>query len=309
MWRNGILLKSSRDRTVLLLFTTLALLACGGGAATPSPVPDPTSTPRPAGEELSAEVISSDLSIGPNRLVFFLLDRDSEIVRTETVDVSIVYLEDPSEVEPMAVPRARFRRWPLGGLGVYTTPVSFDRSGAWGLRVAERGPDGSTRSGGGEFVVEEESTTPAIGSPAPRSENKTSRDVAALEELTTARPPDPELYTMTIAEAVASGRPFVVVFATPAFCTTATCGPQVEVVGGLKDRYADRVNFIHVEVFDNPHEIQGDNEPRTAPAVEEWGLPSEPWTFVVDRGGRIAAKFEGFTTEEEIEEALAGVLR
>ena len=40
------------------------------------------------------------------------------------------------------------------------------------------------------------------------------------------------------------------------------------------------------------------------PAVEEWGLVSEPWTFVVDCHGLVAAKFEQFTPAEDMEAAL-----
>jgi peroxiredoxin len=42
--------------------------------------------------------------------------------------------------------------------------------------------------------------------------------------------------------------------------------------------------------------------------VDEWNLPTEPWTFVVDKEGRISAKFEQFTTGEEIEKALNELL-
>ena len=101
----------------------------------------------------------------------------------------------------------------------------------------------------------------------------------------------------------------MIVFATPLFCSTATCGPQLEVIETVKELYKDEINFIHVEVFDNPHEIEGDlSKARTAPAVEEWGLVTEPWTFIVDSEGRIAAKFEAFTTEEELREHLDIVL-
>ena len=160
--------------------------------------------------------------------------------------------------------------------------------------------------------MKRESSTPAIGSPAFPSKNKTSRDVRALEELTTAGEPDPDLYSMTVAETLDTGKPFVVAFATPAFCRTATCGPQVEVIKSVKDKYKDRVGFIHIEVFDNVDEIRREGDlsvARTVDAVDEWGLLTEPWTFIVDRQGRIAAKFEAFTTEEEIEEELTKVLQ
>ena len=38
--------------------------------------------------------------------------------------------------------------------------------------------------------------------------------------------------------------------------------------------------------------------------MEEWGLSTEPWVFVVDAEGRVAAKFEGVLSEEELVEVL-----
>ena len=308
-----------------LLVATSVLLACSGAetkpATSPAPVgtaatgaegeppPTPTSTPVPPAA-LAIGVISTDLGAGVNRLVFFLLDSDSEPIKTPDAQVSIYFPAEATGSAPRQVVTARFHPWPLGGLGVYSAMIDLDQAGNWGLRVVVPGPDGSARSARVVFRVKEKSGTPPIGSLAPLSKNRTRLDVATLEELTTARPPDPELYSMTIADAVASGKPLVVVFATPAFCETATCGPQVEVVRRIKDRYKDRANFIHVEIFENPHEIQGDlSRARTAAAVEEWGLSTEPWTFIVDRQGRLAAKFEAFTTEEEIEQELKAVLQ
>ena len=282
---------------------------------TPAPIPTPTAEPIPTvgpavATELSVGVISTDLSVGPNRVAFSLLDSDSNHVNVDEIDVATYYPADDSESQADQVGMARFRQWPLGGVGVYTTQVDFQTSGIWRLEVDVTGTDGSVTSGQGVFQVQEKGVTPAIGSPAPASNNKTVRDVVNLDELTSARPPDPELYSMTIAEALAIGKPIVVVFATPAFCQTATCGPQVEVVEGIKDSYKGKASFIHVEIFDNPLEVQGDlGKARHSESVKEWGLPTEPWTFVVDREGRIAAKFEAFTTSEEIEEALIKVLQ
>jgi hypothetical protein len=137
----------------------------------------------------------------------------------------------------------------------------------------------------------------------------TARDVDDLSRITTDNPPDPDLYQLSIHEALEAGKPLVVVFATPAFCVSATCGPQVEMVSQVKERHLGEANFIHVEVFENPHLIQGGRPTGgLAPAVEEWGLLTEPWTFVIDREGKVHAKFEQFTPAEEIEEALREVL-
>jgi hypothetical protein len=159
------------------------------------------------------------------------------------------------------------------------------------------------------FTVEERSSSPGVGEPAPASRNKTAADVTDLAELTSASAPDRDLYQTTIAEAIKSGMPTVVTFATPAFCQTATCGPQVEVVEALKEDYGRRANFIHVEVYDNPHEIEGDlTNARISPLMEEWGLRTEPFTFVLDSQGLVRSKFESFASGEELEPALVSAL-
>ena len=300
----------------ILMVSGLLAASCGGGAeksAEEIPGPTTAASASDALGEFQAVVISSDLSLGPNRLVFSVLEKDSGPVKAETASIAFYYLgevtEAAVEADPDQVGSARFRQWPLGGLGVYTAQVDFDRAGNWGLEAVVTPTGGSTMRARGAFVVMEESSTPAIGVPAPRSANKTARDVDGLEELTTARPPDPDLYQMTIAEALDTGLPLVVAFATPIYCQTATCGPQIRVIEEVKDRYKDRANVIHVEIFDEPHLIEGDlASARTVATVEEWGLPSEPWTFLVDREGRIAAKFEAFTTADEIEEQLESLV-
>ena len=85
--------------------------------------------------------------------------------------------------------------------------------------------------------------------------------------------------------------------------------PNLVEIGTLTERFESQASFLHVEVFDNPHLIQGDLERAVpVPATEEWGLLTEPWTFVVDSNGDVAAKFEAFTTAQEIEEALLPLL-
>ena len=44
------------------------------------------------------------------------------------------------------------------------------------------------------------------------------------------------------------------------------------------------------------------------PIIDEWRLQSEPWVFIVNAEGNIAAKFEGLVTFEELEEALAELI-
>jgi hypothetical protein len=42
--------------------------------------------------------------------------------------------------------------------------------------------------------------------------------------------------------------------------------------------------------------------------MREWGLQSEPWTFLVGRDGRIKAKFEGSVSAAELRSAVESQL-
>ena len=289
---------------LLLALIGVLLFACTTSA------PESPPTPTPSLETLRLALASSDLAVGSNRVVFGVLDDETGPVRDADVSVSTFYLHATGGQEgPMETVDAVFREWPVTPRGVFTARLMFDRAGEWGIGAVVADADGTERKASARVRVKEASATPALGTAAPRSISKTLADVDGFEQLTTDFEADEELYAMTIAEALDADKPLLVVFSTPAYCQTATCGPQLEVIKELKEEYADRMNFIHIEVYDNPHEIEGDlSRAVISPTAEEWGLPSEPWTFIVDRDGVIRAKFEAFTTREELEAALVDVM-
>ena len=270
--------------------------------------PTPTPSPPTNAENLRVALASTDIAVGRNRIAFGLIDPAAGAVRDARVQVSIFFLAEGGARTPEETAQAVYRKWPVGEAGVYTAEAVFDRPGRWGLGISTE-VDGSPRKGSVSFEVAETSAAPTVGSPAPRSANKTASE-GGLDTLTTDPDPDPDLYAMTIAEASDSGRPSLVVFATPAYCTTSTCGPQLRVVKQLKREYSENVNFVHVEVWDNPHEIDGDlSKGRLSPTLAEWGLVTEPWTFILDREGVVSARFEGFVTAGELTGALDAVAR
>ena len=273
---------------------------------------DPASAvlPSPTTTTLSLRPVlgSSDLAVGSNRLVFALLDSQSAPIRASSVEVKLALVKDDVPIRQTSL-FAIFRPWPSGPGGVFTTNAVFTKAGTW---VAELTPvDGRAAGELARMVIKvaEQSATPEVGSAAPRTVNRTARDVSSLEELTSDINPDPYLYSMTIAEGLEQGKPLLVAFATPGLCSSATCGPQIDVIKEMRDNYSDRANFIHVEVFSNPHEIpENPSKAIVSKAVNEWGLPSEPWSFVISDTGEIVAKFEGFASREELELALDAVL-
>jgi hypothetical protein len=97
------------------------------------------------------------------------------------------------------------------------------------------------------------------------------------------------------------GRPLVVQFSTPAFCETRFCGPVLEVLLQEVPAYEDRIDFVHIEVWQD-FQLQQYRE-----AMREWGLPSEPYTFFMGADGRVVARLEAIFSEEELRQALDAI--
>ena len=83
----------------------------------------------------------------------------------------------------------------------------------------------------------------------------------------------------------------------------------------VREEFGEHANFIHVEVYDNPADIQGDLARAVySPLVERWGFTSIPhwtnesWVYLLGRDARIAARFEGYVTATELAEALRAAL-
>ncbi len=297
--------------TILLL---ISVAACeidepaGVAFDAPSPVTDAVESTTET-SSVRITLASTDLGVGRNRLAFGLVDVESGPIREADILISTFYLGDGRQEGPIQTARAVWRDWPLGQTGLYTANFDFDRAGNWGVvaqYVDHLGSEVKTSAG---LDVQRKSATPGIGERPPASVTKTANDLSDLRTITSDPEPDEDLYSLTVAEALDAGKPLVVAFSTPAFCRTATCGPQLDVIKELKDFYYRDVNFIHVEVYDKPAEIEG--SPQNAPlsqAMIDWELPTEPWTFVMDAQGKVAAKFEAFATKEELKAALMAVL-
>jgi hypothetical protein len=165
------------------------------------------------------------------------------------------------------------------------------------------------------FDVAEEGYAVAVGEPAPRSDTPTAEDVGgALNRLTTDKSPDPRFYTTSVTEALAANEPFVLVFATPAFCQTAQCGPTLDHVKELSADYPD-ATFINVEPYQLAFTegrlqpvLDANNRLQAVPSVLDWGITTEPWVYVVDADGIVRGSFEGVFSDDELRDALDAVV-
>ncbi len=279
--------------------------------------PARTATPESGG--IRAFQTVSELTVGPNRFAFALENPDGTELAGASVVVDFYFLGTGSpelkgraQATYQAITVTTPHPHPDGTLhlhaearGVYVVPeVRFDRPGLWGADIRTQGP-GPARRTTLALPVAERGSTPAVGSAAPPLPSPTAASAEELVAICSHEPPD-DMHRVSIADALAAHRPFVVVFSTPAFCRSRICGPVLDLVLAVEPRYRDRVGFIHVEPYDlKPAREQGRLEP--GPTARAWGLPSEPWVFVVDSGGRIAARLEGIFGLDELEAALQKV--
>lgn len=252
------------------------------------------------GVEAYPVFVNSELVVGENRfLVGILNDRDAPISSPD-LDVTVAFydLEESTEA-PVASTDMEFV-WAIPDVhGVYVTSATFARAGKWGAEVSIVG-DGIEETVKGSFEVAEEGTTPAIGEKVPASDTPTAADVADLSEITTDADPAARFYRYSIASALRREEPFVVTFATPEFCTSAVCGPTLDTVKDVAAGFRG-INFVHVEVYELPADP---SNLEVVPAVEEWGLRSEPWVFVVSPDGSVVAKYEGVVGADELRAEL-----
>jgi hypothetical protein len=159
-----------------------------------------------------------------------------------------------------------------------------------------------------KFFVADKTTEPAVGATVPPSKQLTTKDVPDVAMIDSSVPPRPELHDITVKDAIANGKPSVIAFATPAFCQTRFCGPVVDsVVVPLEQKYSGQANFLHIEPY-KLDEARNNGRLIAIPEMQDWGLQSEPWVFVLDSTGHVAAKFEGIMSEDEVEPVLQQVI-
>lgn len=289
------------------MLAALVLSGCGGSTS-PSPSPSPS-----AAASVIPVIISSQQVVGSNRFLFSFLDAAGNTpVAAPDRTASVAFIA-PGDTQPGAATPATFI-WAIeGSRGDYVATVDFPAAGDWKAVFATQAPGQPAEAIGVGFQVQPTGTTIAVGAKAPASVTPTAADVGGdLARIATDPSPDPAFYQLSIADAIAQQRPFVVVFATPRFCTSGQCGPTLDRVKSVAAGASANVAFINVE----PYKLQftdgtlqpvldANNQLQPVDAVNQWGLLSEPWIFTVDATGIVRGSFEGVVGTDELKAAIA----
>jgi hypothetical protein len=292
----------------------------GSGSAACQTAPQPgdlsgwqtPATPPPIYPLLIAN--PGELTCGANRLLFTFLDPSNNVLSKPDRTASVALYDLGRDPNKPVVAVAGTFVWAIENeRGIYVANVDLPEAGTYGAAF-------STSVGGGAptvvrttFSVDATTSLVRVGQHAPSTKTPTGADAGGnLATISTDAKPDPALYKTSEDQALALHQPFLIVFATPKFCTSAQCGPTLDRIKPFVTRFPT-VDFIHVE----PYELKLENGSLQAvitnkaltPAAitNTWGLSSEPWVFVVDRQGIVRGSFGLIFSDAELTGALDAV--
>ncbi len=292
--------------TALFCAIGLALAACGGGSGGSSPGTTPGTS---SGDKTTFTPIpgNSELVVGKNRVAIAVVDSKNDKLLGDPGNSVQLQFKDANGA-PIGQPEnATFVEAIPGTTGFWVVNHTFDAAGNVKATITMTRGD-QTTSVDVTFVIAQTGSAPMIGAAAPPTKNPTITTEPNRKKLTTDPQPDDAFYQMTVAQAIEAHKPFVVVFATPAFCQSALCGPVLDNVKEIQPEFADRVNFIHIEPYvldDNGSLVTAaDGGPKPAQPTTDWNLQTEPWVFVVGADGKVTDRFEGSASPDELRQAI-----
>lgn len=276
----------------------------GGDAAAPTPT---ATTPA-----YSVVPATTELAVGDSRLAVAVFGPDKTPIRfSEDAEVSARLVPEGGEAITATPEIVTVRRGPGGDEHEHEEDTEvqklvvvrhgFEDSGIWDMTLTFPTEEGE-RSADLTFQVIAQSPTVMIGQEAKAVDSPTTDEPMGVDPVCTRTPPC-TMHSMTIAEAVESAKPSVVLFATPRWCTSRTCGPVVDILEAEKQRVGESIDFVHVEIWKDADSVN--NYPDGAvQAFVDYGLQAEPFVFFVDSDGVVRERWSGAWGIEETRKTI-----
>jgi len=322
----------------LALVLVLVLAACasqgGTGASSPGQATSPAHPTAPAPTDVAGScdtsalpgwpapgrvttsgvipvLASAEKVVGRSRLLFVLVDQQNQPIANEALQVEIGFYDlctDPATATEVDTPS--FVWGIVGQRAFYVATPELTHPGPWGAAIAVKDPATGRAVGAKlQFSVADRASGPRVGDAAPAVRTPTIADFGGDVRRVSSDPdPDPSFYDVSLDDALAAGKPFVLAFITPAFCHSAQCGPTMEV---LKKAVKEApIQVVAVEPYklvwqdDRLQPVVEDGAFVPVEAADTFGIPTEPWIFVVDAHGTITASFEAVVGEQELADAI-----
>ena len=281
----------------------VALAACaGGGRSAPIKVDQGDAGPSGAGG-VNLVIASYIHVVGiEQRVTIAFLKGDGPV--TPVGPVQVAFRREGGKAGPALAASAHHdgpdEHDPAGskGLDYYVVRNRFDQDGVWYARTTYKG---RTLEAPLMVSAAEGAAVPYPGRPLISTPTPTVADGRGVNPICTRQPACP-LHDISLDEALPERRPLAVLFSTPALCQSRLCGPTLDNLLSLRDEYAARVRFLHVEIYTD---LTGKT---LAPAVQAFHLDQEPILFLAGADGVVRDRLDNAVDAAEMRQALDKVL-
>jgi hypothetical protein len=260
--------------------------------------------------DLDVVLDSTQHWVGTNDILLSAFDATGESL-AERAQPLLIELIGPSGQRVAAEPA--IERFATYGRWLYRARVALDEVGRWQVDASASVGD-TAYTGRTVLEVSADEGTPALGSTVPGGDTPTMFDAHSLMHHISSDPePVTAFYTWSLDDALAQHQPTVFILDSYAARPNAACGGAL---GILHDIFFDYpgLTVVHAEPWKT---VPGDDgmlqlDPRGGPPVltdyaTAWGITDPPWIFVIDRDGRLQAKFTGVVGSDELRAAMTSV--
>ena len=266
------------------------LAACGGGSS---------STNTADGTLQVVKRFPQDALVpGKVRLPISLADKtgilsaESAVALPETLTAQVLN-SDTGSVVLDSITAERHQE----NLSVPYWPFSFslENEGIYILKVAEA-PEADVSF---QLLARDLVPMPLIGDALPPFDTPTIDNARGVDPICTRADELCPFHSITLTDALKTGKPVVYLIGTPAYCTTGTCAPGLDALIDVSKSLGDSAVFVHADVYADK------SANTTAPAVQEYKLSYEPVLYITDSNGILVDRLDAVFDVKEIRDVLA----
>ena len=150
-----------------------------------------------------------------------------------------------------------------------------------------------------QVLKRSEVVMPKVGDTLPPFDTPTVDNARGVNPICTRPEGTCPFHTMTLTEALKSGKPVVYFIGTPAYCTTGTCAPGLEALIELSKTIGNKAVFVHADVYKDKTATEA------APAIQAYKLSYEPLLYITDAQGVQIDRLDAIFDANELRETLA----
>ena len=275
-----------------------AILLCACGESEESVTPDPKDSGGPQLVAMFPRDVAYLAAGVPARLIYTIVDAEGVPADTLPKEVTFSIAQDGKAVGQPVVAQSRKENMPRPYLSFDFT---FPAKGVYDVSAKV---DGAKLNSSLIVVDPSEVKMPVVGQPLPSAPTPTLTNTLEVNPICTLVPTCP-FHEHNLEDVIGTGRPIVLLLATPAYCQTTACGPILETLMTESAALPPEVIVIHSEVYKDPTTAKDLNDATLAPLPMAYNMSFEPSLFVADSAGTLVARGDIVVDATEMRQMLA----